>query len=250
MGSILSNRTDSGCVTCSDPISASRTASRFGFCQPFSDLLGPLLTLGFLNRYGIFWGFLTRRDRLRRPTLHPTELLPSAERENPFARGTGLPPVAVRLRPLVRRFMDEVFAADVRLFAELLGQGFRNEPLTPRFQVRRRAELLAEAETCLLRLSGPLLRLGRRSGSPRQPTTSRSGTCPIPGCRRKPTLVTPLAVQRGFRQRSSARLRPSPPLTRLNPQSAPHRSPARRRSRGRLRCRPAAAADGALLEVR
>ena len=45
MGSILSNRTDSGCVTPSDPISASRTASRFGFCQPFSDLLGPLLTL-------------------------------------------------------------------------------------------------------------------------------------------------------------------------------------------------------------
>ena len=29
------NRTDSGCVTRSDPISASRTASRFGFCQPF-----------------------------------------------------------------------------------------------------------------------------------------------------------------------------------------------------------------------
>ena len=55
--SILSNRTDSGCVTCSDPISASRTASRFGFCQPFSDLLGPLLTLGFLNKYGMFWGF-------------------------------------------------------------------------------------------------------------------------------------------------------------------------------------------------
>ena len=60
----------------------------------------------------------------------------------------------------------------------------------------------------------------------------------------------PLAVQRGFRQRSSARLRSSPPLTRLNPQSAPHRAPARRRSRGRLRCRPAATAAGALLEVR
>ena len=57
MGSILSNRTDSGCVTRSDPISASRTASRFGFCQPFSDLLGPLLTFDYLNKYGIFWDF-------------------------------------------------------------------------------------------------------------------------------------------------------------------------------------------------
>ena len=57
MGSILSNRTDSGCVTRSDPISASRTASRFGFCQPFSDLLGPLLTFDSLNKYGIFWDF-------------------------------------------------------------------------------------------------------------------------------------------------------------------------------------------------
>ena len=44
MASILSNRTDSGCVTRSAPFSASRTASRFWFCQPFSDLLGPLLT--------------------------------------------------------------------------------------------------------------------------------------------------------------------------------------------------------------
>ena len=57
MGSILSNRTDSGCVTRSDPISASRSASRFGFCQPFSDLLGPLLTFDFLNGYGIFLYF-------------------------------------------------------------------------------------------------------------------------------------------------------------------------------------------------
>ena len=54
---ILSNRTDSGCVTCSDPISASRTASRFWFCQPFSDPLGPLLTFDVLNEYGIFWDF-------------------------------------------------------------------------------------------------------------------------------------------------------------------------------------------------
>ena len=57
MGSILSNRTDSGCVNRNDPISASRTASRFGFCQPFSDLLGPLLTFDFLNEYGILWDF-------------------------------------------------------------------------------------------------------------------------------------------------------------------------------------------------
>ena len=58
MGSILSNRRDSGCVTRNDPISASRTASRFGSCQPFSDLLGPLLTVDFINKYGISWDFL------------------------------------------------------------------------------------------------------------------------------------------------------------------------------------------------
>ena len=57
MGSILSNRMDSGCVTRSDPISASRTASRFWFCQPFSDPLRPLLTFDVLNKYGIFWDF-------------------------------------------------------------------------------------------------------------------------------------------------------------------------------------------------
>ena len=57
MGSILSNRTDSGCVTRSNPISASRTASRFGFCQAFCDPLGPVLTFNFLNNYGVFWEF-------------------------------------------------------------------------------------------------------------------------------------------------------------------------------------------------
>ena len=36
-------------------ISASRTGSRFGFCQPLSDVLGPLLTFDSLNEYGIFW---------------------------------------------------------------------------------------------------------------------------------------------------------------------------------------------------
>ena len=55
MGSILSNRTHSAAVTRSDPISASRTASRFGFRQPFSDPLGPVLTFDVLNEYGIFW---------------------------------------------------------------------------------------------------------------------------------------------------------------------------------------------------
>ena len=39
------------------PISASRTASRFGFCQPFCDPLGPVLTFKFLNNYGVFWEF-------------------------------------------------------------------------------------------------------------------------------------------------------------------------------------------------
>ena len=64
MGSILSNRTDSGCVTRSNPISASRTASRFGFCQAFCDPLGPV-DLQFSQQLRCFLGILHWRDRLR-----------------------------------------------------------------------------------------------------------------------------------------------------------------------------------------
>ena len=61
MASILSNRTDSGCVTRSAPFSASRTASRFWFCQPFSDLLGPLLTFDCSQQTRDFLGVPTWR---------------------------------------------------------------------------------------------------------------------------------------------------------------------------------------------
>ena len=49
------------------------TASRFGFCQPFSDLLGPLLTFDFLNEYGIFWDFRLGGigSGVRSPGAHP-----------------------------------------------------------------------------------------------------------------------------------------------------------------------------------
>ena len=36
---------------------ASRTASRFWFCQPFSDLFGPVEDLGFPNECGLCWVF-------------------------------------------------------------------------------------------------------------------------------------------------------------------------------------------------
>ena len=69
MASILSNRTDSGCVTRSAPFSASRTASRFWFCQPFSDLLGPLLTFDFSQQTRDFLGVSDLAGRLRRPQV-------------------------------------------------------------------------------------------------------------------------------------------------------------------------------------
>ena len=37
--------------------SASRSASRFGLCQPFSDPLGAFRNHHFSNEYGVSWSF-------------------------------------------------------------------------------------------------------------------------------------------------------------------------------------------------
>lgn len=44
---------------------ASRTASRFGYCQPFSDPWGPVGMGEKLNEYGIYWVFGLAVDGLR-----------------------------------------------------------------------------------------------------------------------------------------------------------------------------------------
>ena len=89
--------------------------------------------------------------------------LPAAERTRLFDEKLAL--VQSRFDPEVvwRRFSDEVLAADVPLFTDLLGQRLRRERLTLGSRVRRRAGLLTEAvaegETCLLRFCGRELRL-------------------------------------------------------------------------------------------
>ena len=104
-------------------------------------------------------------ESLRRnlPRGFAREGFPAAERKRLFTEKlatvqSGFDPEAVW-----RRFADEVLAADVPLFTDLLGQRLRGDRLTPRSRVRRRAGLLAEAaaegETCLLRFCGRELRL-------------------------------------------------------------------------------------------
>ncbi len=104
-------------------------------------------------------------ESLRRnlPRGFALEGFPAAERERLFAEKlatvqSGFDPEAVW-----RRFADEVLAADVPLFTDLLGQRLRGDRLTPRSRVRRRAGLLAEAVaeggTCVLRFCGRELRL-------------------------------------------------------------------------------------------
>ena len=88
---------------------------------------------------------------------------PAAERERLFGEKLAL--LQSRFDPEVvwRRFTDEVLAADVPLFTDLLGQRLHPRALTPRSRVRRRAGLLTEAvtegESCLLRFCGRELRL-------------------------------------------------------------------------------------------
>ena len=86
-----------------------------------------------------------------------------AERERMFREKLAF--LQSRFDPEVvwRRFTDEVLAADVPLFTDLLSERLRGDRLTSRSRVRRRAGLLAEAvtegETCLLRFCGRELRL-------------------------------------------------------------------------------------------
>ena len=104
-------------------------------------------------------------ESLRRNLPHrfASEGFSAAERERLFGEKLSL--VQSRLNPDVvwRRFSDEVLAADVPLFTDLLSQRFREDPLTARSRVRRRADLIVKAEnegeTCLLRFSGHELRL-------------------------------------------------------------------------------------------
>lgn len=104
-------------------------------------------------------------ESLRRNLPHrfASEGFSAAERERLFGEKLSL--VRSRFNPDVvwRRFSDEVLAADVPLFTDLLSQRFREDPLTPRSRVRRRVDLIVKAEnegeTCLLRFSGHELRL-------------------------------------------------------------------------------------------
>ena len=104
-------------------------------------------------------------ESLRRNLPHrfASEGFSAAERERLFGEKLSL--VQSRFNPDVvwRRFSDEVLAADVPLFTDLLSQRFREDPLTPRSRVRRRVDLIVKAEnegeTCLLRFSGHELRL-------------------------------------------------------------------------------------------
>ena len=104
-------------------------------------------------------------ESLRRnlPRGFAREGFPVAERERLF--GEKLAFVQSRFDPQVvwRRFTDEVLATDVPLFTDLFSARLREDPLTPRSRVGRRAGLLTEAvtegETCLLRFCGRELRL-------------------------------------------------------------------------------------------
>ena len=88
---------------------------------------------------------------------------PAAERERLFAEKLAIVRSGFDPEAVWRRFADEVLAADVPLFTDLLGQRLRRDRLTPRSRVRRRAGLLTEAaaegETCVLRFCGRELRL-------------------------------------------------------------------------------------------
>ena len=104
-------------------------------------------------------------ESLRRNLPHrfASEGFSAAERERLFGEKLSL--VQSRFNPDVvwRRFSDEVLAADVPLFTDLLSERFREDSLTSRSRVRRRCDLIVkaenESETCVLRFSGRELRL-------------------------------------------------------------------------------------------
>ncbi len=104
-------------------------------------------------------------ESLRRnlPRGFAREGFPAAERERLFAEKLAIVRSGFDPEAVWRRFADEVLAADVPLFTDLLGQRLRGDRLTPRSRVRRRAGLLTEAVaeggTCLLRFCGRELRL-------------------------------------------------------------------------------------------
>ena len=104
-------------------------------------------------------------ESLRRnlPPGFAREEFPAAERERLFAEKLAIVQSGFDPEAVWRRFADEVLAADVPLFTDLLGQRLRGDRLTPRSRVRRRDGLLTEAvaggETCLLRFCGRELRL-------------------------------------------------------------------------------------------
>ena len=104
-------------------------------------------------------------ESLRRnlPPGFAREEFPAAERERLFAEKLAIVQSGFDPDAVWRRFADEVLAADVPLFTDLLGQRLRRDRLTPRSRVRRRDGLLTEAvaggETCLLRFCGRELRL-------------------------------------------------------------------------------------------
>ena len=112
-----------------------------------------------------------------------------------------------------RRFTDEVLAADVPLFTDLLSERLRGDRLTSRSRVGRRAGLLTEAvtegETCLLRFGGRELRLPGSVWPALQfaTTTDEFAVDDLPDCLDadgKLTLVTRL-VREGVLQRCQLR---------------------------------------------
>lgn len=104
-------------------------------------------------------------EPLRRslPRDFAREQFPAAERERLF--GEKMAFVLSRFDPeaVWRRFADEVLAADVPLFTDLLSERLRADRLTSNSRVGRRdgllTELATEGESCLLRFSGRELRL-------------------------------------------------------------------------------------------
>ena len=112
-----------------------------------------------------------------------------------------------------RRFADEVLAADVPLFTDLLSERLRGDRLTPRSRVRRRAGLFTEAaadgETCVLRFCGRELRLpgGAWPALRFVTATDEFAVQDLPDCldgEGKLTLVTRL-VREGILQRAAQR---------------------------------------------
>ena len=90
------------------------------------------------------------------------EGFPVAERRRLFAEKLALVQSGFDPEGVWRRFANEILAADVPLFTDLLSQRLRTDRLTLGSRVRRRAGLLAEAaaggEKCFLRFCGRELR--------------------------------------------------------------------------------------------